>query len=166
MAPTVWAGYHGGGKLPHMAERTTSSMTLAAPPGAVLAVIADVRRYPQWAGEVREVEVLSTEGDGWPDRVRFRLDAGVIKDRYVLDYDWDVTEEGTGVVGWELVQAHTLKEMTGRYVLAAAGESTRLSYELTVEAVMPMLGMVKRKAERMIIDTTLTNLRRRVESGD
>lgn len=148
-----------------MAERTTSSVTVAAPPGAVLAVIADVEQYPQWAGEVRAVEVLSTEGDGWPDRVRFRLDAGVIKDSYVIDYDWDVTEQGTGVVSWDLVEARTLREMTGSYTLAADGEGTQLTYELTVDVVVPMLGMVKRRAERMIIENALTNLRRRVESG-
>lgn len=149
-----------------MAQRTTSSATVAAPPGAVLAVIADVQQYPQWAPEVREVEVLSTEGDGWPDRVRFRLDAGVIKDGYVLDYDWDVTEEGTGIVSWELVEARTLREMTGSYTLAPEAEGTRVTYELTVDVVVPMLGMVKRKAERMIIDSALTNLRRRVETGE
>ncbi|WP_153396508.1 SRPBCC family protein [Ornithinicoccus halotolerans] len=147
-----------------MAERTTSCVTVAAAPGAVLAVIADVEQYPQWASEVREVEVLSTEGDGWPDRVRFRLDAGVVKDSYVLDYDWDVTEEGTGVVSWELVEARTLKEMTGSYTLSADEGQTQVTYELTVDVVVPMLGMVKRRAERMIIDTALTNLRRRVET--
>ena len=76
-----------------------------AAPGEVLDVIADFERYPQWAGEVKACTVLSEDGDGWADQVEFTLDAGAIKDQYVLEYDWDVDEDGTGVVGWHLVRA-------------------------------------------------------------
>ena len=44
--------------------------------------------------------MLTEDGDGWADQVEFTLDAGAIKDTYVLDYDWDVAEDGTGVVSW------------------------------------------------------------------
>ena len=29
---------------------------------------------------------------GWADQVEFTLDAGAIKDTYVLEYDWDVAD--------------------------------------------------------------------------
>ena len=101
-----------------MPDRTESSIVIDAAPGAVLDVIADFGDYPKWATEVKSATVLSEEGDGWPDRVEFVVDAGVIKDTYVLDYEWDVDEEGTGVVSWGLVKATVLKAMNGSYTLA------------------------------------------------
>ena len=79
-----------------MADRTESSIVIDAAPGAVLDVIADFDDYPEWATEVKTATVLAEEGDGWADQVEFVVDAGAIKDTYVLDYEWDVDEEGTG----------------------------------------------------------------------
>ncbi len=36
---------------------------------------------------------------------------------------------------------------------------------LTVDVKIPMLGMIKRKAEKVIIDRALAGLKKRVESG-
>jgi Polyketide cyclase / dehydrase and lipid transport len=156
-----------------MADRTESSIVIAAGAGAVLDVIADFDRYPEWAGEVKKVAVISEDGDGWADQVEFTLSAGAIKDTYVLEYDWDVAENGTGVVSWTLVSAQVLKAMNGSYTLEDAtlqdsgvkgnGPSTAVTYRLSVDVKIPMLGMLKRKAEKVIIDTALKELKKRVE---
>ena len=146
-----------------MADRTEFSIVIDAPPGDVLDVIADFEAYPEWAGDVKQIRVLVEEGDGWADQVEFTLDAGAIKDTYVLDYDWDVVEDGTGVVSWSLVSATVLKTMNGSYTLAAEGERTRVTYRLTVDVKIPMIGLLKRKAEKVIVDTALKGLKKRVE---
>ena len=146
-----------------MPDRTESSIVIAAAPGAVLDVIADFGAYPKWATEVKQATVLSEAGDGWPDRVEFVVDAGVIKDTYTLDYEWDVTDEGTGVVSWSLVKASVLKAMNGSYTLVGTGVGTDVTYRLAVDLTIPMLGMLKRKAEKVIVDTALRELKKRVE---
>ena len=161
-----------------MADRTESSIVIAAGAGAVLDVIADFDRYPEWANDVKKVAVISEDGDGWADQVEFTLSAGAIKDTYVLEYDWDVAENGTGVVSWTLVSAQVLKAMNGSYTLEDAtsedgsleggslegnGPSTAVTYRLSVDVKIPMLGMLKRKAEKVIIDTALKELKKRVE---
>lgn len=152
-----------------MADRTESSIVIAAAPGAILDVIADFDRYPDWAGEVKKVSVLSEDGDGWADQVEFTLSAGALKDTYVLEYDWDVGEDGTGVVSWHLVSGMVLKAMNGSYTLeeitagSGSGTETAVSYRLSVEVKIPILGILKRKAEKVIIDTALTELKKRVE---
>ena len=40
-----------------------------------------------------------------------------------------------------------------------------MTYSLAVELAIGMLGMFKRKAEKMIMDTALKELKRRVEAG-
>ena len=146
-----------------MADRTESTIVVDAPPGEVLDVIADFEAYPEWAGEVKAIRVLAEEGDGWADQVEFTLDAGAIKDTYVLDYEWDVVEDGTGVVSWSLVSAQVLKAMDGSYSLAAQGEGTKVTYRLAVDVRIPMIGLLKRKAEKVIVDTALKELKKRVE---
>jgi hypothetical protein len=147
-----------------MADRTESSIVIDAAPGEVLDVIADFEAYPEWANDVKEVRVLAEEGDGWADQVEFTLDAGAIKDTYVLDYEWDVVEDGTGVVSWALVSAQVLKAMNGSYTLATEGQGTKVTYRLAVDVKIPMIGLLKRKAEKVIIDTALKQLKKRVEA--
>lgn len=145
-----------------MPERTETSVHIPAPAPWIVEVVADFAAYPQWAHGVKETEVLSTEGDGWADRVRFHLDAGVIRDQYVLDYDWQLGARGTGSVSWEMVQGRTLKALRGAYVLAADGSGTLVTYRLCVQPSIPMLGALRRKAEQTIIGTALSSLSRRV----
>jgi ribosome-associated toxin RatA of RatAB toxin-antitoxin module len=149
-----------------MADRTESSIVVDADPGDVLDVIADFDAYPHWTGAVRKTEVLAEDEGGWAEQVRFTLDAGAIRDTYVLEYEWDVDEDGTGTVTWTLVEASVLKAMDGSYRLRdAPGKrgSTEVTYTLAVDLHMPMLGMLRRKAEKAIIDTALHELKKRVE---
>jgi len=53
--------------------------------------------------------------------------------------------------------------MDGRYRLREAEDGTEVTYTLAVEVRMPMLGMLRRKAEKVIIETALHELKRRVE---
>lgn len=147
-----------------MADSTRSRIVIDAPPGDVIDVIADLEAYPDWAKEITAVTVDSEDGDGWPDQATFSLDAGPIKDTYTLDYTWDIDESGLGVASWTLVEAGMLKAMDGSYTLTADGESTEVVYELSVDVKVPMLGMLKRKAEKVITDTALKDLKKRVEA--
>ena len=143
-----------------MSDVATSSIEISADKSAVMAVIADFPAYPEWAGYVKKVEVVEPGADGRADQVRFNLDAGAIKDEYVLGYDW----QGDDSVTWRLVQSSKLKAMDGSYVLAESGGNTTVTYKLAVDLKVPMLGMFKRKAEKVIIDTALKELKKRVES--
>ena len=143
-----------------MSDVATSSIEINADKSAVMAVIADFPAYPEWAGYVKKVEVVEDGADGRADKVRFNLDAGVIKDESVLGYDW----QGDDKVSWRLVQSSKLKAMDGSYALAESGGTTTVTYKLAVDLNVPMLGMFKRKAEKVIIDTALKELKKRVES--
>jgi hypothetical protein len=144
-----------------MADSTESSISIDASPAQVMGVIADFDAYPEWTGAVKEAEVRRTESSGRAKDVWFHLDAGAIKDEYTLTYVW----KGDDEVRWSLVEAkHILKAMDGVYRLEADGAgSTRVTYQLAVDVRIPMLGMIKRKAEKVIIDTALKELKKRVE---
>ncbi|AGK76671.1 SRPBCC family protein [Streptomyces microflavus] len=145
-----------------MAEHTSSSITIEAAPADVMGVIADFARYPEWTGEVKEAEVLATDDQGRAQQVRLVLDAGAIKDDHVLSYTWLGDKE----VSWTLVKSQMLRSLDGTYALAslAGGERTEVTYKLAVDVKIPLLGMIKRKAEKVIIDRALAGLKKRVES--
>ncbi|WP_277455531.1 SRPBCC family protein [Janibacter sp. DB-40] len=148
-----------------MADSTRSSIVVDAPAGDVLDIIADLEAYPEWITEFSSVEILTEDGDGWPDQARFGLDAGPIKDTYTLKYVWEVGEDGQGVASWNLVDATVLKAMDGSYTLASTPDGgTEVVYELTVDVRVPMLGMLKRKAEKVIVDSALRDLKKRAEA--
>jgi len=145
-----------------MADATSSSITIAAAPEQVMAVIADFDAYPTWAEQVKSVEILDSDADGRAERVRFTMDAGPIKDSYTLDYRW----AGDGrSVSWTLVKGQIQKAQDGSYALDGGPDSTTVTYSLAVDLNIPMIGMLRRKAEKVIIDTALKGLKRRVESG-
>jgi uncharacterized membrane protein len=150
------------GNLRDMAAATSSSITIAAPPERVMAVIADFAAYPEWAEQINAVEVLAPGSDGRAERVRFMMDAGPIKDSYTLDYTW--APDGRSV-SWTLVKGQIQKAQDGSYRLAGRCDSTTVTYSLAVDLNIPMIGMLRRKAEKVIIDTALKGLKRRVERG-
>ena len=128
-----------------------------------MAVIADFAAYPEWASGVRSAEIIGRGGGGGrASRVRFALDAGVIKDSYVLSYDWD----GDDGVRWDLAEpGSVITALTGGYLLADADGGTEVTYDLAVDVRIPMPGMLKRRAEKTIIETALKGLRDRAEAG-
>jgi hypothetical protein len=145
-----------------MADKTTSTILIGVPRKNVMSVIADFAAYPEWATGVRSAEVLDSGADGRARTVRFMLDAGMIKDSYVLGYDWD----GDTQVRWELAeQGSMISEMSGGYLLADRDDSTEVTYELAVGIRIPMIGMLKRRAEKTIIDTALKGLKSRAEAA-
>jgi hypothetical protein len=125
----------------------------------VMQVIADFEAYPSWAQGVKKAEPV--DAGERPEQVYFELDASPIKDAYTLAYDWD----GDRGVSWGLVEGKMLKAMDGAYILEDRGDgTTEVTYRLAVDISIPMIGMLKRKAEKVIIDTALKGLKKRVES--
>jgi len=142
--------------------RTTSDIVIDAAPSDVMAVIADFDAYPSWATGVRSAEVVEPGAAGdRADRVRFTLDAAPIRDTYELLYTWD----GDRSVSWSLAEKATvLTALDGTYALAEVAGGTRVTYQLAVDVAVPLLGTLKRKAEKVIIDAALSGLKQRVES--
>ena len=144
-----------------MAEQTESSIVIDAAPADIMEVIGDFPSYPEWAKGVIVSEVVSEFDDGWAERVFFSLDVSPIKDEYTLEYVWD----GYDGVTWTLVEGKMLKHLDGAYLLRDLGSgSTEVTYRLALDVNIPLIGMLKRKGEKILIDTALKGLKKRVES--
>lgn len=145
-----------------MADRTSSSITIRAGKAEVMAVIADLEAYPKWASGIRDLTVRETGADGRARLARLTFDGGPFSDTVGLRYDWSGDDEAH----WELVeQGSVVTGLHGSYLLAEApgGGEVEVTYELAVDVRVPMIGMVRRKGEKRIIDSALKGLKRHVE---
>ncbi|MCW2667345.1 MAG: cyclase/dehydrase [Frankiales bacterium] len=143
-----------------MADQASSSITIDARPEQVLEVISDLHAYPEWTGQIKSAEVVETYPDGRAKRAAFTMSSSGFTDEYVLDYTW--TADG---VSWTLVEPTKLqKSQQGSYALAPSDAGTDVTYLLTLESKIPMIGPMKRKANKMIIDAALKELKKRVEA--
>ena len=144
-----------------MAEQTSSSIVIDAPAAAVMDVIADFAAYPDWAKGVKQATVRAEGEGGRAQEVFFSLDVAPIKDEYTLAYTWN----GDHDVTWTLAEGKMLRALDGAYVLSDRGDgSTEVTYRLALDVSIPLIGMIKRKGEKILIDTALKGLKQRVES--
>ena len=143
-----------------MADKTAQTIYIDAEPSTVMDVIADIGSYPDWVAEYKETEVLESDAEGYPMKARLVLDAAVLKDTMVLSYVWP---PGHASVTWSLVSSSLLRALNGAYLLSPNGSGTDVTYELSVDLIIPMIGLLKRKAERRLTDTALKDLKKRVE---
>jgi uncharacterized membrane protein len=143
-------------------DQASSSIVIDADKQTVMAVIADLEAYPAWSTAIKSVTIDEVyEDDERVATATFVLDAGILKDTYTLEYDWD----GDDRVDWHLVSGRALRSQVGSYELREIGGKTEVTYRLAVDLAVPMLGMFKRKAEKAIIDTALKGLKSQVESA-
>ncbi|WP_405099113.1 SRPBCC family protein [Micromonospora sp. NBC_01412] len=147
-----------------MADSSTQSIVIGASPDQVATVICDFTRYPEWTEAMRRAEVVEEYEDGYASQVRFAIDAGVLADEYVLAYEYS---EDLTRIEWHLVAPSKMqRSQRGAYDLVGNPDgTTTVTYTLEVELSVGMLGMFRRKAEKMIMDTALKQLKLRVEES-
>ncbi|GGK26468.1 cyclase [Pilimelia terevasa] len=146
-----------------MADSSTQTIQIAAPAARVTEVICDFASYPGWVDAIKTVEVLSEYEDGYAHEVRFAVDAGMFADEYTLVYEYaaDLSR-----IQWHLAAPSSVqKRQDGAYdIVGNADGTTDVTYTLSVDLAIPMLGMFKKKAERKILDTALREMKTRAEA--
>lgn len=145
-----------------MAEQATERTHIDAPPEQCYEVAADFERYPEWARDVKAVDVRERDDEGHPVEVEFRAAAMGRSVTYVLAYDH---ADAPRSFSWTLVDGgRMIRALDGRYRFEATDSGTRVTYELSVDLALPLPGLVKRRAEGRIIGAALRDLKAVCES--
>jgi ribosome-associated toxin RatA of RatAB toxin-antitoxin module len=146
-----------------MAEHAEGSIDILATPKEIMGVIADFEAYPEWVGNVQDVEVLERDRYGRGSLVAFRLRTPLVSADYTLAYRYAVRSGG---LSWTYREG-TLQDLSGSYALEPLDgeDATRVTYRLDIELGMPLPGLVKRQAAKQIVRSALNDMKRRVEGG-
>jgi hypothetical protein len=144
-----------------MSSATTSTVSIAASAEEVRAVLFDVASYPSWSTSFKSVTVLASDGQGRPTQVSMSVDAGALKDKPTLNYDWAAYPDR---LDFSLEDADLLTQMSGSYIVKDNGDETEVTFELTVALSMPVPDIMRTKAEKSTIDLALKQLKEKLEN--
>jgi carbon monoxide dehydrogenase subunit G len=145
-----------------MADQTEGDIEIGASPAEVMEAITNYGAYPEWASGVKKAEVQKKDSRGRPSEVAFEVSQMGVSATYTLAYRY---KAGDGGVSWTTKSASgAVKDISGEYLLEPFGQGTKVTYRTIIETAIPLMGFMKRQAERTIIGTALGSLKKRVES--
>ena len=126
-------------------------------------MIADFAAYPTWAKGVTDGRGRRRASpDGRAEQVFFELDVGADQGR--VHARLRLGRRPTRSPGpWS--RARCCARSTAPTCCADRGDgTTEVTYRLALDVSIPLIGMLKRKGEKILIDTALKGLKKRVES--
>ena len=147
-----------------MADQAIERTTVDASPERCLEVVLDFERYPEWAKDVKHVEVQERDEQGRGTEVTFRTAAMGRSTTYTLGYEYG---EDPTRVAWKLLDGDIMRQLDGAYELVPVdgdADRTQVTYELVVELIVPLPGFVKQRGRSRIMHTALRDLKARAES--
>jgi ribosome-associated toxin RatA of RatAB toxin-antitoxin module len=140
-----------------MAINETREVVIEASPEEILDVIADLDSVTEWSSAHQSAEVLERDADGRPAKVKMKVKAAGITDEQVVAYTW-----GDNEVSWTLVSSGQQRSQDASYKLTPDGDRTRVTFQISVDPVVPLPGFVLKRAVKGTIDTGTEGLRKRV----
>ncbi|CAN2240260.1 SRPBCC family protein [Candidatus Planktophila dulcis] len=143
-----------------MSEKSVSTVVIDAPLAEVQAALFEIGSYPEWLSSIKKADVIERDGENRVLKAKLAIDAGVMKDRVTLDYDWSAAP---AALSFTMDEADLLTRMDGTYLLKAIdADTTQVTYELTVAVSLPVPSMMITKAQKQTIDAALKELAERV----
>ncbi|KMO72963.1 cyclase [Mycolicibacterium chubuense] len=140
-----------------MAITESRETVIAASPAEIMDVLFDLESLTEWSSAHQEVEILERDDQGRPARSRQVVKIVGISDEQVLDYA--VHDDG---VSWTLVSSSQQRAQDARYTLVPEGDTTRVTFELTVDPTVPLPGFVVKRGAKGLMETATEGLRKRV----
>lgn len=140
-----------------MAIKETREVVIEASPEEILDVIADLDSVTEWSPPHQSVEVLQRDANGRPTEVKMKVKAAGITDEQVIAYTW-----GDNEVSWTLVSSAQQRSQDASYKLTPKGDATLVTFQLSVDPVVPLPGFVLKRAIKGTVDTGTEGLRKRV----
>jgi hypothetical protein len=145
-----------------MANFSKSVITIEAPIEQVQKTLFELDKYPEWSTQIKSSEALDRDDQGRVTKVKMSIDAGMMKDRLTLDYDWS---QAPSKLSFSMEDADLLTSMDGIYTISSIDEdTTEVTYELEVSLSMPIPAMMRQKAEKATIDAALAQLKSHLEA--
>ncbi len=144
-----------------MAEKTTVSTEINAPIQKCWNIVVDIERYPEWIEDIKEVRIISKDDQGRPSEVSFRAAAFGRSTNYTLKYDYSDEPHS---LKWVQTKGDITNKLDGSYTFEDNKNSTKIYYELEAELKIPIPGFIKRRAETLVNNRALRELKVRAEA--
>ena len=133
-----------------MADTASLTISIDAPLETCWAIATDYERYPEWT-DVKSAVVLARDAQGRATEVEYRTSALGRSTHYTLEYDYSAAPHR---LSWRLIKGDIMRGVDGAYMFAPdTSGGVVLTYNLSIELIIPLPGFVKRRAEVRILNT-------------
>ena len=144
-----------------MADISSHSTQIQAPIEQVREILFNLEGYPSWSSAIKTVEVLERDSSSRPTKLTLKVEAGVLKDKPTLVYDWS---KAPNEISFSLEEADLMTQMDGKYEIKDNGDdSVTVTYSLTTALTMPVPDLMRRKVEKTTIELSLSELKQKLE---
>jgi uncharacterized membrane protein len=144
-----------------MADISSHSTQIQAPIEQVREILFNLEGYPSWSSAIKTVEVLERDSSSRPTKLTLKVEAGVLKDRPTLVYDWSKAPDE---ISFSLEEADLMTQMDGKYEIKDNGDdAVTVTYSLTTALTMPVPDLMRRKVEKTTIEQSLSELKQKLE---
>jgi uncharacterized membrane protein len=144
-----------------MADISSHSTQIQAPIEQVREILFNLEGYPSWSSAIKTVEVLERDSSSRPTKLTLKVEAGVLKDRPTLVYDWSKAPDE---ISFSLEEADLMTQMDGKYEIKDNGDdSVTVTYSLTTALTMSVPDLMRRKVEKTTIEQSLSELKQKLE---
>ena len=144
-----------------MADISSHSTQIQAPIEQVREILFNLEGYPSWSSAIKTVEVLERDSSSRPTKLTLKVEAGVLKDKPTLVYDWS---KAPNEISFSLEEADLMTQMDGKYEIKDNGDdSVTVTYSLTTALTMPVPDLMRRKVEKKTIEQSLSELKQKLE---
>ena len=104
-----------------MSDSSSSTISIDAPLASVTEALFALEKYPEWSNSIKSAEAMARDDQGRITKVKMSIDAGMMKDRVILDYDWSGAPTH---LSFSLDDADLLTGMDGSYTIKSIDEDT------------------------------------------
>lgn len=134
-----------------MADTASLTITINAPHDQCWDIATAFEQYPEWAHDIKSAVVLARDDQGRATQVEFRTSALGRSTHYTLSYDYSAAPAR---LAWHMVSGDIMRAVDGAFMFSPElSGGVVLTYNLSIELVVPLPGFVKRRAEVRILNT-------------
>ena len=131
-----------------------------ATPQVVYDVVTDFEHYDSWVGDLKQIDILSRDDEQRPLEIQFRAAAFGRSTTYTLRYDY---RNAPAQLSWRQIEGDLTETLNGQYRFDEVDGSTKVTYDLEVELLVPIPTFIKSRAAYRIQTQALRELKVRAE---
>jgi ribosome-associated toxin RatA of RatAB toxin-antitoxin module len=137
----------------------SKTVEVGADAAAIMAIVADFERYPEWSDGVKGCWVLARYDDGRPSQLR--LDAGY--QGFEGTYIQAVYYPGPNQIQTVMQQGELFKKQEQLFSVVETGASSLLTVDIDVEPSLPVPAPLVKSMLNNVLDHLADNLKLRAE---
>ncbi|OBI66295.1 SRPBCC family protein [Mycobacterium sp. E796] len=137
----------------------SKTVEVSANAAAIMGIVADFERYPEWNEEIKGLWVLARYDDGRPSQVRLDADYQGMQATFIQA----IYYPGENQIQTVLQQGDLFSKQEQLFSVVEAGAASLLTVDMDVETTLPVPAPMVKSLAGNVLDHLAENLKQRAE---